>query len=173
MLYQKNFHLGSILCIITATITLLYYLHAPYPEITIDSPGYLEVVKQLHLYGNPVHPARLPIYPLMIVVVYFLAGQGNIMAVCIVQGIFFVLTALELYSIALLLFRQPWIAFCFGLLIGTNLILLSYCKPLMTEGLSLWLLTTSILLMVLFTTIGLWILSLPIAAGQVIQPPAG
>ena len=30
-----------------------------------------------------------------------------------------------------------------------------------------------LLLMVLFTTIGLWILSLPIAAGQVIQPPAG
>jgi hypothetical protein len=30
-----------------------------------------------------------------------------------------------------------------------------------------------LLLMVLFTTAGLWILSLPIAAGQVVQPPPG
>jgi hypothetical protein len=28
-----------------------------------------------------------------------------------------------------------------------------------------------LILMVLFTTAGLWILSLPIAAGQVVQPP--
>jgi len=29
-----------------------------------------------------------------------------------------------------------------------------------------------LLLMVLFTTVGLWILSLPIAGGQVVQPPS-
>jgi hypothetical protein len=148
--FQKKCYLGCILFFIVSFITSLYYINTPFPETNVDSAGYLNAVIQIQKYGNLVDIFRLPVYPLMIVAIYFFAGQGNMMAVCIVQGILFVLTTLELYIVSLCLFRRSWVAFFFGLLIGTNLILLSYCKPLMTEGLSLWLLTTIILFIVLF-----------------------
>ena len=143
---QKFFVFALILLGLTSLVVLIYYLNYPYPETNTDTPGYLAVVTQLQQYGNPVNAFRLPIYPLLIVLVYFFAGQGNTMAVSIVQGILFVLTTLEFFLLVALLTRRSWPAFLFGLLVGTNLILLSYSKPIMTEGPSLWLLTTIMLL---------------------------
>jgi hypothetical protein len=143
---QKFFVFALILLSLTSLVVLIYYLNYPYPETNVDTSGYLAVVTQLQQHGNPVNAFRLPIYPLLIVLVYFFAGQGNAMAVSIVQGILFVLTALEIFLLVALLTRRSWPAFIFGLLVGTNLILLSYSKPIMTEGLSLWLLTTIMLL---------------------------
>jgi hypothetical protein len=134
-----------LLCL-TSLVVLIYYLNYPYPETNTDTSGYLAVVTQLQTYGNPVNIFRLPAYPLLIVIVYFFAGQDNAMAVSIVQGILFVLTTLEFFLLVALLTHRSWPAFLFGLLVGTNLILLSYSKPIMTEGPSLWLLTTIMLL---------------------------
>src|SRR5579883_301698 len=53
-----------LLLVITAICTLLYYLNYPVAETAADTPGYLDVVRQLQRYGSPVHPFRLPIYPL-------------------------------------------------------------------------------------------------------------
>jgi len=143
---QKFFAFALILLGLTSLVVLIYYLNYPYPETNVDTPGYLAVVTQLQQHGNPVNAFRLPVYPLLIVIVYFFAGQGNAMAVSIVQAILFVLTTLEFFLLVALLTRRSWPAFLFGLLVGTNLILLSYSKPIMTEGPSLWLLTTIMLL---------------------------
>jgi hypothetical protein len=143
---QKFFVLALILLCLTSLVVFIYYLNYPYPETNVDTPGYLAAVTQLQKYGNPVNAFRLPVYPLLIVIVYCFAGQGNMMAVSIVQGVLFVLTTLEFFLLVALLTRRNWPAFLFGLLVGTNLILLSYSKPIMTEGSSLWLLTTIMLL---------------------------
>jgi hypothetical protein len=143
---QKFFVFALILLCLTSLVVLIYYLNYPYPETNADTPGYLAVVTQLQKYGNPVNAFRLPVYPLLIVIVYCFAGQGNTMAVSIVQGVLFVLTTLEFFLLVALLTRRSWLAFLFGLLLGTNLILLSYGKPIMTEGPSLWLLTSFMLL---------------------------
>jgi hypothetical protein len=131
-------------------MTLIYYVNDPFVRITVDTPGYLSALQHLQAMGNPVDFFRLPTYPLFLLIIYTLTGQGNLMAVSIVQGVLFVCATAELYMLTLLVTRQKWVAFFVGLLVGTNVILISYIKPIMTEGLSLWLLTTTLLMAVLF-----------------------
>src|SRR5205085_5692406 len=71
--------------------------------------------------------------------VYVFPGQDNLAAVSVVQAVLFVLATLELYVLAVLLLRRGWMALLLGLLVGTNLLLLSYVKPLLSEALALWL----------------------------------
>jgi hypothetical protein len=154
-LYKKQWRtpyaLFGLLTLLLATLlTIIYYLNYPYVEINADTPTYLGAVQQLQTTGNPVNTVRLPAYPLLIVIVYALAGQGNNMALSIVQGVLFVFSAVEFYLLAALLFRRSWLAFLLSLLVSTNIILLSYSKPIMSEGLALWLLTTLVLLTILF-----------------------
>ncbi len=143
-------YLGISLLLITACMTCVYYLYAPFVETTADTPGYLNALHQLQTTGNPVDAFRLPTYSLFLLIIYALTGQGNLMAVSITQGLLFICATGEFYVLILLITRQKWVAFFAGLLIGTNSILLSYVKPIMTEGLSLWLLMTIILCTVLF-----------------------
>jgi hypothetical protein len=147
---RDSFSLGLALFLITACMTLIYYINDPFVRITVDTPGYLSALQHLQAMGNPVDFFRLPTYPLFLLIIYTLAGQGNLMAVSIVQGVLFICATVELYILALLVMRQKWVAFFVGLLVGTNVILISYIKPIMTEGLSLWLLTTTLLMAVLF-----------------------
>jgi len=129
----------------------MYYLNYPEPEVTADTPTYLRVVNPLltHPYLL-VNITRLPGYPLLITITYWIAGKGNLMAVSIVQAALFVLTTLEIYVLAILLFKRTWIAFLIGLLVGTNLVILSYAKLIMSEGLAMWELTTLALAVVCF-----------------------
>jgi len=128
-----------------------YYLNYPRPELNADTPGYFQVVEGIQAHAFLlVDPWRLPGYPLLIVFVYAGAGQGNLVAVSIVQAILFALATLEIYVVAILVLRRTWLAFLIGLLVGTNLVLLSYVKPIMSEGLALWLLTTLILAVAYF-----------------------
>ncbi len=139
-----------LLLVITAICTLLYYLNYPVAETAADTPGYLDVVRQLQRYGSPVHPFRLPIYPLFLIIVFFFSGQGNVWAVNCVQGVLFVVTTLECYLLTVLIVRRGWLAFLVSLLFGTNLLLLSYYKPMMTEGFACWLLTSIVLCSALY-----------------------
>lgn len=140
------FLFGSCVVLLTLSVTTLYYLNRPYVEVGADTPGYLAVVNQMRLNGNPLNVFRLPVYPFFILLISALAGRDNLLAVSIVQGGLFVFTAAEFYVLVALVFRRSWLAFIISVLVGTNVILLSYSKPIMTEGFSLWLLTTSILI---------------------------
>jgi hypothetical protein len=147
---QKYTFWGGIVLVLALLVTVCSFLNYPHPITTLDTPSYFVSVRQLQATGNPVHPWRLPVYPLFIVLMYTVAGQGNLMAVSIVQGALFVLTALEFYILTALILKRGWLAFLISLFVSTNLILLSYSKPIMTEGLSLWLLTTLVLCVVYF-----------------------
>ena len=147
----KYFLWGILLLILTIIPTLFYYLNYPGPELSADTPTYLNVANRLlaHPYLL-VDILRLPGYPLLIALTYGIAGKNNLMAVSVVQAILFVLTTLEIYVLAILLFKRAWIALFIGLLIGTNLVILSYVKPIMSEGLAMWELTTLALAIVYF-----------------------
>lgn len=147
---QLTYYLGGALLLIVASIVILYYLNAPSVKLTVDSYSYLGAVQQLHTTGNPVNYFRLPTYPLFILGVYALTHQGNLMAVSIVQGILFICAALEIAFLTWMITRKRWAAFLVGVLVGTNIYLLYSAKLIMTEGLSLWLLTTVLLSAVLF-----------------------
>jgi hypothetical protein len=139
---------GCCVAVLALFVTTLYYLSRPYVEVTADTPSYLAVVNQMRLTGNPLNIFRLPIYPLFILIICALTGRDNLLAVSIVQGGLFVLTALEFYLLVALIFRRSWLACLVSIFVGTNVILISYGKPIMTEGLSLWLLTTNVLIAV-------------------------
>jgi hypothetical protein len=147
---RPSFYLGFVLLFITGGKTLIFYLNTPFAETTADTPSYLNALHQLQTVGNPVDAFRLPTYSLFLLVVFAVAGQGNLMAVSIAQSLLFICATEEIYLLTKLITQRKWLSFFAGLLVGTNVILISYSKPIMTEGLSLWLLTTIMLCVVAF-----------------------
>lgn len=139
-----------LLALLTTLVVLAFYLNHPGPEPLADTWSYLYVVDRIQAHAQPVNPWRLPGYPLFIALVYLLVGQGNLAAVSVAQAVLFVLATLEVYVLAALILRRAWAAFLIGLLVGANLILLSYVKPIMSEPFSLWLLVSLALAVVLF-----------------------
>ena len=148
---HKYLFFAVLLLLLTIIPTLAYYLNYPRLELNPDTPAYLSVVD--HILARPyllVDTWRLPGYPLEIALIYALLGNHNLMAVSIIQAVLFVLATIEVYILSILLFRHAWLAFLIGLLMGTNLVLLSYVKPIMSEGLALWLVTTLVLAVTYF-----------------------
>jgi hypothetical protein len=153
--WQSNKYLffGILLLLATIIMTVIYYVDYPRPELIADTPAYLVVADRIYQHTHPyflVDIWRLPGYPLLIAVVYYIHGQGNLMAVSNVQGMLFVLATMEMYVLAILVLKRTWMAFLIGMIVGTNVILLSYVKPIMSEGLALWQLTTLALAVVYF-----------------------
>lgn len=139
-----------LLLLLTAWVVVAYYLNHPRPEPLADSWSYLYVVDRVQTRGQLVNFWRLPGYPLLIVLVYTLFGQGNLAAVSIVQATLFVLATLELFVLTAVLFQRAWVAFLLSLFVGTNLTLISYIKPILSEALALWLLLSLALAVVCF-----------------------
>jgi hypothetical protein len=140
---HKYLFFSALLLLLTTIITTIYYANYPQAEPMPDTPAYLYVAYKLHLHPTWLVDAwRLPGYPLFIDFVYTLNGQNNLMAVSIVQAILFVLATMEIYVLAILVLKHTWMAFLIGVIVGTNVILISYIKPIMSEGLALWLVST-------------------------------
>ncbi len=150
---HKYLFFGTLLLLLTVISTATYYLNYPRPELNADTPAYLRFVERIYMHTHPyflVDVWRLPCYPLLIAFMYALYGRGNLMAVSIAQGVLFVLATMEVYVLAILVLKRTWMAFLIGLIVGTNVILLAYVKPIMSEGLALWLLTTLALAIVYY-----------------------
>jgi hypothetical protein len=148
---HKYCFFGALLLVITVSMTVVYYVDSPRVAFDADTPAYVLVAERL--YTHPfllVDAWRLPGYPLLMAFVYSFAGYHNWMAVSATQDVLFVLATMEIYVLAILVFKRTWMAFLIGLIVGTNVVLLAYVKPIMSEGLSLWLLTTLALMVVLF-----------------------
>lgn len=147
---DKYFPLAMISLVWTSVVVITYYLNHPQPEPLADSWSYLYVVNQIQHHGQMVNFWRLPGYPFLIYFIYTLAGQGNLGAVSIAQGMLFIFSTLELYILGALILRRSWIAFLLSLFVGADVVILSNVKPIMTEGLALWLLITLALAVTLF-----------------------
>jgi len=147
---DKTYFFAGILLLITTLVVVVYYINNPQPFVGPDSFEYIANAQRIATHGQFVDPHRLPGFPLLIVLVFTLAGQGNLMAISIANGILFILATLEIYVIALLVLQRSWVAFLLGLLVGTNVVLLSFVKPIGSEALALWLVVTLALVAVLF-----------------------
>jgi len=147
---DKTYFFAGILLLITTLVVVVYYINNPQPFVGPDSFEYIANAQRIATHGQFVDPHRLPGFPLLIVLVFTLAGQGNLMAISIANGILFILATLEIYVIALLVLQRRWVAFLLGLLVGTNVVLLSFVKPIGSEALALWLVVTLALVAVLF-----------------------
>ncbi len=134
--------LGLVVVLATSLIVLAYYLNHPTPETYPDTATYLSVTQQILSSGKLVDTVRLPGYPLLIALAFLVAGQGNLLAVSITQGGLFVLAVGEVYIITCLLTRRAWMGLAVGLLVGANIYVLSYVKPILSEGMSLWIVTS-------------------------------
>jgi hypothetical protein len=145
-----NVCFAAILLVLTTLVVVAFYLNHPQPEPLADSWSYLYVVDRILRYHQVANFWRLPGYPLFIVFVYKLTEEGNLGAVSVAQAVLFVLATLEIYVLALLVLRHIWMALLIGLLVGTNLVLLSFVKPIMSEALALWLLVSLALAVVVF-----------------------
>lgn len=141
---------ATLLLLLTSLVVGAYYVNHPAPEPLADTWSYLYVVDRIQMHGQLVNFWRLPGYPLFIMLVYTLVDQGNLGAVSIAQAILFVLATLEIYVLCALVLRRAWIAFLISLLVGMNVSLLSYVKPIMSEALALWLLVSLALACVYF-----------------------
>ncbi|HLW03662.1 MAG TPA: hypothetical protein VKT82_33760 [Ktedonobacterales bacterium] len=141
---------GLALLLVSSLIVFAYYSNHPTPETYPDSAQYLAVSHQIMTSGKLVDPMRLPGYPLLISLVFLLTGQGNLVAVSIVQGILFVVAVLEIYIIVCLLTHRAWQGLIVGLLVTSNTYLLTFIKPILSEGFSLWIVTSLALAILLF-----------------------
>ncbi len=140
-----------VLLVITSLSTASFYVGQPLqPEFSFDTPGYLHVTQRILRHGDFVDALRQPGYPLLVALVFLAAGMDNFFAVAVVQGMLFVLATLEIYVLTALIFRRAWVAFIVGLLVGTNTYLLSFVKPIIVEGFSLWLTVSLALAVVLW-----------------------
>ncbi len=155
---------GLILLLVTSAITAAYYLNEPQPTLYPDSFNYFQVTHNILTQGKFTDALRTPGYPIFIAFIYLIAGAANIVAVSVAQGLIFILATLELYILTILLLRRAWIALGVGLLLGTNLYILSDVKPILSEVMGLWLLTSLALLVVLllrrWQTRYLWLVAL-------------
>src|SRR5258708_5027161 len=113
---RKCIFFAVLLLCINVTSIIFYYLNHPQPELNPDTPAYLHVVARMQAHPYLlVDTWRLPVYPFLIVLVYALTGQGNLLALSIVQSVLFTLTTLEIYFISLFFFLRPTLSFfiCF------------------------------------------------------------
>ncbi len=137
--------------LITSLAVASFYIDQPIrPEFSYDTPSYLAVTSKILTQGQPVDALRTPGYPMLVALVFLVAGVNNFLAVSVVQGILFVLATLEIYLLTLLVLRRAWLAGIIGLLVGSNTYLLSFVKPIIVEGFALWLTVSLALASVLF-----------------------
>jgi hypothetical protein len=141
---------GAALLLATSLVVLTYYLNHPHVEIYPDTNGYIASSQHILSRGQLVDPVRLPGYSLLLALAVVLAPRNSLALLSAIQGALFIVATLEVYALALLVLRRTWQALLIGLLVGTNLYLLKYVKPIISDGLALWLTVSLALAAVIF-----------------------
>jgi 4-amino-4-deoxy-L-arabinose transferase-like glycosyltransferase len=130
---------GVVVALLTTVAVLLYYLNKPGLELDPDTPTYVTVAQYYATKGWGIDVVRLPGYPILMWLVFKFAGANNLGAMQITQAALFVVATVELYVLLCLIQQRIAIAVVVALLVGTNLIMLSYVKAILSEGLELFL----------------------------------
>lgn len=136
--------------VLSALTVAAFYRNHFGTDIYPDTVTYVTVARHIFDGGPFMDALRAPGYPLLIAATFAAFGVGNLAAVQCVQAVFFILTALEAYALAYLLLRRTWMACVLGLLIGCNIVLISYVKPILTEGIAMFLVMTLALVFSIF-----------------------
>lgn len=149
--HGPRIYAGALLIVALSALTVAaFYINHPAVNLYGDTHTYVGVARR-YLNGGPfLDELRAPGYPLLIAAIFAVAGTGNLTAVQNVQAMLFVLTALEAYALAYMVLRRTWMACALGLLVGCNILLISYFKPILSEALTIFLVMTLALLWVRF-----------------------
>lgn len=165
---------GAALALLTLLAVTLYYRATPAVIHDPDTSAYLRVAQTIAHEGTLVNPARLPGYPLFIDAVTLFAGPHALEALGPAQAALFVVAIVEVYVIGLLTLRRAWMAFIPAALVGINVYVISFVKPLLTEGLTLALVTTLALAVVWWVAAPsprrLWLVALALAVTFMTRP---
>lgn len=140
---------GGLLLALTSLVTICYYANVPHPEIDPDTPAYLGQARHILDGGRFVDPARLPGYPTMVALLFLLTGRDNLTMVSVAQAALYVLATLELYAALCLVLRRGWLAALIVAPMAINTHLLSFVRPILSEGLALALVSTLALALVI------------------------
>ena len=141
---------GILLLAIMTLVVVSFYGNMPALSLDPDTPAYIGVARKIVHHGFVIDPNRMPGYPVFIIFVLGLAGKTNLQALGYAQAALYILAVIELYILLLLMFRRPWAAFLVAALSGANIVIVSYVKALLSEGLTLVLVTSLALAVTLF-----------------------
>ncbi|MGH2514050.1 MAG: glycosyltransferase family 39 protein [Ktedonobacterales bacterium] len=130
---------GIVVTLLASLVTLGYYMNEPGIPGDPDTSGYLLVAHKV-AHGQFLDPVRTPAYPLFIDLILLFAGRNNLVAISIAQGVLYIVAAVGVYGLACLIFHKAWIALVIAVPVATNVLLISYVQPIMTEALALFLL---------------------------------
>ncbi|MBF6590988.1 MAG: hypothetical protein IVW57_10740 [Ktedonobacterales bacterium] len=133
---------GIALAALVTLVTLAYYLNHPAPDLAHDTASYILHADSILTSAQLVSAGRVPGYPLFLALIFALTGGHRLDVAQWVQAALFVVTVVELYALVYLATRLVWLAALAGVASGTNLVMLSYVKPIMSETLGLWLTIT-------------------------------
>lgn len=121
---------------VATLLTIAFHLNRPQPFIPYhDTYEYVHRANVILAGGPLMDPIRLPGYPLLLALVFALAGRSNFAAAEALQNLLFVATAVAVYALAWRIWRDTRLALLVGLLFGANLYLYSYFRAILSDGL--------------------------------------
>lgn len=136
---------------LTCAVVAMFLINNPAPYLPYhDSREYLASAHRILAGESWADPQRLPGYPLFLAILFALAGGATLIGAEIAQLALFVVTTLEVYVIAYRVWRNTRVAALIAALVGTNVYFLEFVKPILSDGLALWLVTTLALAVVAF-----------------------
>ena len=148
---RRVFAYGAIVALLACAVAGMFLVNNPAPFLPYhDSHEYIASAHRIMAGESWADPQRLPGYPLFLAVIFTLTGRTNLMAAQLVQMGLFVVTALEVYVIGYRLWKHTRLAALIAALVGTNVYFLEFARPILSDGLALFLATTLALAIVVF-----------------------
>ncbi len=114
----------------------------PLAWLSQDSGDYIHVAERILTTHQVIDAYRTPGYPLLLALIFSLAGGERFDAVALVQAALIVLAAGELYVLSYRVCRQRWLAATVAAVTGLNVFATSWERVVMTETLAYWLVVT-------------------------------
>lgn len=149
---SQVFAYGAIVALLACAVAGMFLVNNPAPFLPYhDSHEYIASAHRIMAGESWADPQRLPGYPLFLAIIFIVTGSTtNLMAAQLAQMGLFVVVALEVYVIGYRLWKHTRLAALVAALVGTNVYFLEFVRPILSDGLALFLATTLALAIVVF-----------------------
>ncbi len=127
---------GALVMAVAGLLAWVFHLNSPLPFIPYHDTWEYVSRAQVILAGGPwADPIRLPGYPLVLALVFAIAGKSDLNAAEFTQDLLFVITSVEVYALAWRIWRSVRFATLVGLGFAANIYFFSYFRALLSDGL--------------------------------------
>ncbi len=147
LLRKSRFHALPLAIVLAVSLgsQALVLLRGGWPATFPDTNGYIVAARTLLAGSLTPNPFRTPGYPLFLAEIFWLAGGENLRYVVIAQATLLVIGALEIYALIFILTRRRWIGALIASLVGGNIYLANWSRPILSEALTTWLIISVML----------------------------